>query len=47
MFKNLRIGLRLSMSFGMVALVLIAVIVLAYINLGRYATTVGWNTHTY
>ena len=47
MFKNLKIGLRLSMSFSIVGLVLVAIIAMAYVNLGKYAATSGWNTHTY
>lgn len=47
MFKNLKIGLRLSMSFSIVVLVLIGVIAMAYANLERYASAAGMNTHTY
>ncbi len=47
MLKNLKIGMRLGGAFSIVVLVLVAVIGIAYLNLGRYAETSGWNTHTY
>jgi methyl-accepting chemotaxis protein len=47
MFKNLKIGVRLAGAFSLVVLILVSVIVLAYINLGRYSEANGWNVHTY
>jgi methyl-accepting chemotaxis protein len=47
MFKNMKIGMRLGGAFSIVVLVLVAVIGIAYFNLGRYAETSSWNTHTY
>jgi methyl-accepting chemotaxis protein len=47
MFKNLKVGARLAGAFSLVVLILVSVIVLAYINLGRYSEANGWNVHTY
>ncbi|WP_273703373.1 CHASE3 domain-containing protein, partial [Candidatus Accumulibacter vicinus] len=47
MFKNLKIGMRLGIAFGLVAIILLSVIGVGYLNLGRYATASGWNVHTY
>jgi methyl-accepting chemotaxis protein len=47
MFKNLKIGTRLTGSFFIVVLILASVIALGYFNLGRYSAASGWNTHTY
>lgn len=44
---NLKIGVRLSLGFAAVALVLSAVIGVGSVNLNRFSEANGWNIHTY
>ena len=47
MFKNLKIGTRLYLSFGAVLLILVSLIVVAKTSLGSLSEANGWNVHTY
>jgi methyl-accepting chemotaxis protein len=47
MFKNMKIGSRLTGAFSLVVIILISVIGMGYFNLGRYAEVGGLNVHTY
>ena len=44
---DLKIGVRLSLGFAAVALVLSAVIATGSLSLTRFSEASGWNTHTY
>jgi len=47
MVSNLKIGTRIAGAFALVLIILASVISTGYINLGRYASASGWNSHTY